>query len=239
VIAWSGGMIDVHVHAQDKRKGGAGQDECHCPAEKGSSADFVAGPSRGKQLLRPARRFASPPCSAGTGNPPRVVQAAVPSQAGTAVSIAVSPEGTFPPCPHGAGPRLHLPRVGCEPPPVPGRPTPGAGASGGDFPPLRRRSLACREFARSRIRCTRGRVVCRSDGHHGGEWSSPKKCGWPPAALPSLCRFRRSAPARGSSAGAPCHRPGRTDELGDGAACNENPRRPGKNSRAGRSDPPA
>jgi hypothetical protein len=36
-----------------------------------------------------------------------------------------------------------------------------------------------------------GRVVCRSGGHHRGGEPSSKKCGWPPAALPSLCRFRR------------------------------------------------
>jgi hypothetical protein len=34
-----------------------------------------------------------------------------------------------------------------------------------------------------------------------------KNLSWHPAAFPSLSRFRRPTPARGSSAGTPCHRP--------------------------------
>ena len=36
--------------------------------------------------------------------------------------------------------------------------------------------------------------------------SFPRKCGWLPAALPSLYRSRQITPARDSSAGAPCSR---------------------------------
>jgi hypothetical protein len=52
---------------------------------------------------------------------------------------------------------------------------------------------------------------------NGRSASLQKKCGWPPAACPSLCRFRTSTPARASSTGAPCLRSlhhARTAEFG-------------------------
>jgi hypothetical protein len=57
-----------------------------------------------------------------------------------------------------------------------------------------------------------------------GRSASPqKKCGWPPAALPSLCRSRTSTPARASSTRAPCLRPPNRSDPGNRRKRHEKP----------------